>query len=42
MALLFRGWNDDITSSDLELDKDVKNKEMIPVPDEILEDDLKK
>lgn len=36
------GWNDDITSSDLELDKDVKNKEMIPVPDELLEDDLKK
>ena len=36
------GWNDDISSSDLELDKDVKNKEMIPVPDEILEEDLKK
>jgi hypothetical protein len=41
-GVIIPGWNDDITSSDLELDKDVKNKEMIPVPDEILEDDLKK
>lgn len=38
-GVIVPGWNDAITSSDLELDTNVQNKELIQVPDEKLEDE---
>ena len=38
-GVIVPGWNDAITSSDLELDTDVQNKELTQVPDENLEDE---
>lgn len=36
------GWNDEITSFDLELDTKVNTNEGIPVPDENLEEEFNK
>lgn len=38
--LLFHGWNDEISSSDLELDSSPKQEELVPVPDEKLDDEF--
>lgn len=38
-GVIIPGWNDTIVSSDLELDTNVQNKELVQVPDENLEDE---
>ena len=38
-GVIIPGWNDTIVSSDLELDTNVQNKELVQVPDEKLEDE---
>ena len=38
--VIIPGWNDDISSSDLELDSSPKKEELVQVPDEKLDDEL--
>ena len=39
-GIIIKNWNDEITSSDLELSSSSKNTEMVPVPDEKLDEEF--